>query len=581
VADDSGTKKDIRALGVIVVALMLIPIVAVMLLDIESPLEEPPATPEVIFDNTHMQAWSVWDTSAIGYSEAAVLLREQGYSVSENTLPLTELLPELGKGVTLVLGVAFYQSYSEVEVEAVLGFVERGGGLFIIGEHNNFRGCSDYQNQLAEEFGMYINAIIVRDDPPPPQFLDEYEILVSSDYFGLSEMKLYGAGSITISAPAQSMAIASGNATPQSAVMVGGAEYGMGRVVCVADANFLWNGNDTEGINFGDNQAFLLETIVYLSGPDTNSNALIPEYGLFTANEFNLTVFASEVVDIRAEIKGGTVSPTSIADAQGNTAWKITVENDGYVNFIHGAKVSTVYFLSPGPDNGNKSVLFDTSHHTRPLDDSESGLLDFSKNMRDNGLLVHAGPDKNYSGYEAVFIVNPLTTYDTEDIERFSTPGKILLFGEGMFSLESEYWGQYDEYREIGYLPLPSPINQIGASHSLNFTWHRLVDKNNNSSGNPLFPTVRMPSGNLSLYSAQVVAGGENYDATAKGREGSWGELLAWEGHVENGLYDIDTVTVGLTSDRIYAFGDTTPLTNAHFNDNKWLGAEIASWIIS
>lgn len=44
--------------------------------------------------------------------------------------------------------------YGDREIDAIVGFVERGGGLLLIGDHTNLFGMSAYLNSIARRFGM-------------------------------------------------------------------------------------------------------------------------------------------------------------------------------------------------------------------------------------------------------------------------------------------------------------------------------------------------------------------------------------------------------------------------------------------
>lgn len=46
------------------------------------------------------------------------------------------------------------QPFTRGEVESLVRFVERGGGLWLIGDHTNFCGSSTYLNQVADRFGL-------------------------------------------------------------------------------------------------------------------------------------------------------------------------------------------------------------------------------------------------------------------------------------------------------------------------------------------------------------------------------------------------------------------------------------------
>jgi hypothetical protein len=46
-------------------------------------------------------------------------------------------------------------AYTPAEVDAIVEFVRRGGGLFLVGDHTNVFGSSTYLNPIAERFGLY------------------------------------------------------------------------------------------------------------------------------------------------------------------------------------------------------------------------------------------------------------------------------------------------------------------------------------------------------------------------------------------------------------------------------------------
>jgi hypothetical protein len=46
------------------------------------------------------------------------------------------------------------ESYTTQEIQSIKGFVEHGGGLYLIGDHTNVFGMSTFLNQVSEEFGI-------------------------------------------------------------------------------------------------------------------------------------------------------------------------------------------------------------------------------------------------------------------------------------------------------------------------------------------------------------------------------------------------------------------------------------------
>jgi len=77
------------------------------------------------------------------------------YSISINTDgPLIESL--LNNYDILILKCPT-SAYSTEEIKAVINFVERGGGLFLIGDHTNLFGMNFYLNKIANHFGIRFN----------------------------------------------------------------------------------------------------------------------------------------------------------------------------------------------------------------------------------------------------------------------------------------------------------------------------------------------------------------------------------------------------------------------------------------
>ena len=73
------------------------------------------------------------------------------YTMSRQIEPLTEAA--LAGTDVLVLKVPS-GAYSPAEIKLVVDFVERGGGLLLLGEHTSVYGSGPYLNALAEKFGF-------------------------------------------------------------------------------------------------------------------------------------------------------------------------------------------------------------------------------------------------------------------------------------------------------------------------------------------------------------------------------------------------------------------------------------------
>lgn len=68
----------------------------------------------------------------------------------------------LAKYDTLILKTPVLP-YTPAEVDAVLGFVERGGGLFLVGDHTDLLGTSSHLNQIGARVGLQFRSDYTRD----------------------------------------------------------------------------------------------------------------------------------------------------------------------------------------------------------------------------------------------------------------------------------------------------------------------------------------------------------------------------------------------------------------------------------
>ncbi|MFC1969309.1 Gldg family protein [Chloroflexota bacterium] len=68
-----------------------------------------------------------------------------------------QLTTELLSGYDVLICKMPTTPYSELEVEAIDQFVQKGGGLFLIGDHTNVFGSSTFLNPLTKRFGLRFN----------------------------------------------------------------------------------------------------------------------------------------------------------------------------------------------------------------------------------------------------------------------------------------------------------------------------------------------------------------------------------------------------------------------------------------
>ncbi len=114
------------------------------------------------------------------------------YSVSLNHSPITTVSLE---SVSVLILKTPTQPYSLSEIEAIVEFVDRGGGLWIIGDHTDAFGMSTYLNPILSRFGskFEFNAV---GDPMYRRNLYASNRFTSGLYPDLSTFLFYTSGQI-------------------------------------------------------------------------------------------------------------------------------------------------------------------------------------------------------------------------------------------------------------------------------------------------------------------------------------------------------------------------------------------------
>lgn len=77
-----------------------------------------------------------------------------GYHYSVTTNTDTTLTAQLLDDYDILILKCPTQSYSTQEIQSITSFVERGGGVYLIGDHTNVFGMNTFLNQVSEEFGL-------------------------------------------------------------------------------------------------------------------------------------------------------------------------------------------------------------------------------------------------------------------------------------------------------------------------------------------------------------------------------------------------------------------------------------------
>ncbi len=532
----------------------------------------------IVFDTSHHQVWSVWDTGFIGYSDLTILLMNNDFRISASTNYLNETIPSLREDDILVLNVAKYQTYTDQEVTLIMQFVEQGGGVLVIGEHDNEWGLATFQNKLLVNFNMSINNDSVTDSYyyKTPNWIN-----FNSSYFDIDNVTFFAAASLTMGEGVIPIAYASNYSSPIPNATVGAKyEYGEGRVVCVTDSEFIWNGDDGVGkdrgfgIKIGNNSKFALKIFEYLANKSYNSNSIkvIPQYNLFTADYFLLNLTTNGIYNISTEILGGSVNPTQRINAGSWTSWNITVNTDGFIKFIVNNsvefKISTVYFLKPICPIRN--VLISEVNFSRRTEPILSGLYNFSKYLRNNNFSVFASEfELNTSNFDAVCIANPLQNYSNNQITNILASNRLLVLGESYTTISTK--NIFNLILDaFGFNPIWNPINSVLKNYDLNLTHHLICDNTFNYRNNLIYPQIQgiIPGLEFTAFQSSVV------DSTnpvlkifAQGKSTSWGEGNSSLGYSNDAPLqytkgDIIPTPLIIYNSSIMVIGDTDIITN-------------------
>ena len=218
----------------------------------------------VLIDESHRQAWTTRAEVAArmspanpgdaSYAEAAHELRRAGFAVAAHvdgpidgaTLQGTDVLvlPHCSTDEWEATTGEGSPIYSDSEIAAIDSFVRAGGGLVILAETEQAK----YGNNLAGIAGRYgVDILTCTVQDPVNRFNDvsTWVLLESSSargadvFAGVGEACAYRAGVLTAPDPAYIFARTSDRAMPAQAPVIVGVDAGDGRVLVVADSDFV------------------------------------------------------------------------------------------------------------------------------------------------------------------------------------------------------------------------------------------------------------------------------------------------------------------------------------------------------
>jgi len=193
------------------------------------------------------------------------------------------------------------RAFTAEEIHAVHDFVDRGGGLFLIGDHTNVFGSTSHLNQLCEPLGFVFRDDVLFDFETDFHQLIEVPEFAPGFLAGTSFFKLRGPASIRPSSPFTRTLIEVGNAKSFRAIysvdnfyppphdhprmrtgrfcVSASSRYGRGRVVAFADSTVFSNFE----IFYPGKYEYLLHTAEWLRHSDGRHTVPLQRAGAMVA----------------------------------------------------------------------------------------------------------------------------------------------------------------------------------------------------------------------------------------------------------------------------------------------------------
>lgn len=218
----------------------------------------------VLFDQNYGQTFSPYNPTLVGYSQWVQKLREWGASVQLVSQPLQKVLKNRGSNTVLILGVAVVPRYEKLLPSVIRKFVERGGGVLLMVEHDNLFSIATNQNKISQMFGMRAlpKGIFNRRRDTG----NKVWIWGDSSILGLDRFQLYYVAPLQLKPPAIPLILAKDSENQKHRVMAALHKASKGRFVLLGDAEVFWNGTKHLGLQHVKNLEFSRRLIALLAG---------------------------------------------------------------------------------------------------------------------------------------------------------------------------------------------------------------------------------------------------------------------------------------------------------------------------
>ncbi len=368
-----------------------------------------------------------------GMSRLLALLRLHGASVSSNVLPLETVLGAWGRpGRVLVLGMPWKTRYSPAALDAIDAFMRAGGGVLVITEHDNVYLHADAQNELTRRYGIetvFGHAVEVPRVDDPVHGLWPF---VSMPEWGIARARFLLPAPLAVHPPARALGTLTTPVRSDWATVMAETSVGQGRLLVVADSEWLWNMTREFGLRGDDNEKLALRMFGELAG--------------------------------RAGPLAAEPAPRIAS----------TMQDDGDLS------------------DGMRCIAFENAGNAFALEDAPNGLMTLARGLHAAGFAIHLATEREAERCEASLLVVPFLPLG-EAAARLEKRRLILVTDGDSDSTgyAGSMWGrlpiQYEEYKGRG---AERPLDALARSLGLDIPRVTLLDENDTTR-----VTARTPNG--------------------------------------------------------------------------------------
>jgi hypothetical protein len=220
---------------------------------------------KIFFDETQKERGKI----NTNYSILRDSLRSEGLEVEVyNDFPISE---KSLKCDVFVFACPDGSKLGKNEIDAITNFVEKGGGLLIIGNAGGDRGLRTNMNEILNQFGIEMFSDQVKDEannefnmPTHPVINDVKDHPIGN---GVAEIVIVAGCSVRGSSNMQGVAYTSPAAEPPNTPILVAGEYKQGRVVAVGSYRLF--SNYGAGLSLRNNRTFAMNMFRWLGRLDT------------------------------------------------------------------------------------------------------------------------------------------------------------------------------------------------------------------------------------------------------------------------------------------------------------------------